>query len=83
MENAWYQQSLTPPDVIEVNARFGWIPSTDHAQWLVEVKDPVAGVLIGSWSMPHAQGEHAAERAVDALVERYRQVLVEQITSAF
>lgn len=50
----WYQQSLTPPEVVEVRARIGIIPSTDHVQAMVEVVDPMSGVLIGQWSHPHA-----------------------------
>lgn len=49
----WFQQALTPPEVIEVNVRLGVIPTTDHAQVLVEVSDPVAKVLIAQWSVPH------------------------------
>lgn len=51
----WYQQSLTPPEVVEVRCRIGAIPSTDHLQALVEVLDPMTGVLIGQWSYPHAR----------------------------
>jgi hypothetical protein len=50
----WYQQALTPPDVLELNIRIGVIPSEDHLQALVELKDPTTGVLLGQWSRPHA-----------------------------
>lgn len=53
--NDWYQQVLTPPVVVEVNVRIGVIPSEDHAQALVEVKDPTTGVLLGQWSAPHSR----------------------------
>lgn len=53
MQN-WYQQALTPPEVIECNVRIGVIPTEDHVQVLVELKDPTTGVLVGQWSRPHA-----------------------------
>jgi hypothetical protein len=49
----WYQQHLTPPDVLELNIRIGVVPSADHVQVLVELKDPTNGILIGQWSRPH------------------------------
>lgn len=49
----WYQQRLTPPEVLEVNIRVGLIPSQDHAQVLAEMKDPTTGVLLAQWSSPH------------------------------
>lgn len=49
----WYQQSLTPPEVVEVRARVGIVAATDHLQALVEAFDPMTGVLIGQWSQPH------------------------------
>jgi hypothetical protein len=49
----WYQQALTPPDVLEVNIRIGVIPQEDHVQALVELKDPTTDILLGQWSYPH------------------------------
>lgn len=51
----WYQQQLTPTEVYELNIRLGIIPSTDHAQALVEVKDPMTNILIAQWSGPHTK----------------------------
>ena len=53
MQTNWYQQALTPPDVLEINLRVGVIPSQDHVQVLAEMKDPTTGVLVAQWSMPH------------------------------
>lgn len=50
----WYQQALTPAEVLEMNIRVGSIPSQDHVQALVELKDPTTGVMLGQWSRPHA-----------------------------
>lgn len=49
----WYQQTLTPPDVMEATLKVGVIPSRDHAQVWWEVKDPTTGVLIGQGSAHH------------------------------
>ena len=49
----WYQQVLTPPDVLELRIRLGLIPETDHAQVLVELLDPITGVLQAQASIPH------------------------------
>lgn len=49
----WYQQALTPAEVYECNLRLGLIPESDHAQALVELKDPITGILIAQWSNPH------------------------------
>lgn len=49
----WYQQVLTPPDVIEVRIRLGLVPETDHAQVMVEMFDPVTNILKAQASIPH------------------------------
>lgn len=53
--STWYQQALTPPEVIELTIKVGVIPESDHCQAWVELKDPVANVLVGSWSSAHAR----------------------------
>lgn len=58
MSDNWYQQQLTPPEVVEVHIRLGLIPTTDHCQVLVEIKDPVTGILSGQASIP---GGHIAD----------------------
>lgn len=49
----WYQQVLTPPEVVEVRIRLGLVPETDHAQVLVEMFDPVTKVQQAMASIPH------------------------------
>lgn len=49
----WYQQALTPPDVIECRIRIGIIPSQDHVQVQVDLFDPMTSVQIAQWSRPH------------------------------
>lgn len=62
----WYQQVLTPPEVVELRIRLGLIPSTDHCQVLVELFDPVSGVQQAQASIPHeriAQWPHLLDWA--------------------
>jgi hypothetical protein len=66
MSTNWYQQALTPPEVLEGNLRIGWIPSTDHVQVLVELKDPVTGIMIAQESCPSAR-----TRDISRLLEEY------------
>lgn len=54
-DETWYQQSLTPPAVYEINVRIGVIPASNHMQALVEIKDPTTGILLGQRSRPHAE----------------------------
>lgn len=51
----WYQQALTPPEVLELRLRLGVIPERDHVQAMVELVDPMTGVQIAQWSAPHVQ----------------------------
>ena len=51
--DSWYQQALTPPEVVELRIRLGLIAETDHAQCMVEMFDPVTGVQIAQASIPH------------------------------
>lgn len=66
MSSDWYQQQLTPSEVYEINLRVGAIPSTDHVQWLVEVKDPLTGVLIAQAAGPHYSYTRLPEAVEDA-----------------
>ena len=63
----WYQQSLTPPEVIELRLRLGVIPERDHVQAMVELVDPMTGVQVAQWSAPHVQ----VDRWMDLLEEAY------------
>lgn len=69
MDSSWYQQTLTPPEVLEINVRVGLIPSQDHAQVLAEIKDPRTGILIGQWSHPHV-GLSGLPEVLDTLPRR-------------
>ena len=53
MDRDWYQQALTPPQVIQATLRVGWIPSENHLQWHIDVQDPTTSVLIAQESSPH------------------------------
>lgn len=54
----WYQQSLTPPEVIECNVRIGLVPSAQHAQAMVELSDPTTKILKAQWSSPHVHSDN-------------------------
>lgn len=75
--NDWYQQVLTPPDVIECRIRVGIVPSQDHVQYLVELYEPTTGVLIAQWSAPHG-----SMHALPAGLERCRAKAAEMIDGA-
>lgn len=64
----WYQQALTPPEVLECRIRLGLVPERDHVQAMVEIVDPMTGVQIAQWSNPHAQ----MDRWLDVLDEAHR-----------
>lgn len=49
----WWQQTLTPVEVVEFTLKLGVVPSADHVQWWIESKDPTTGILIGQASYPH------------------------------
>lgn len=49
----WYQQALTPPEVLELRLRIGLVPERDHAQAMVELVDPITSVQVAQWSAPH------------------------------
>ena len=77
-DNEWYQQSLTPPEVIELTLKVGVIPSTDHGQWWIEAKDPVTQILIAQASCPHfpLREAHAQiETSVKRLVALYNEMV--------
>jgi hypothetical protein len=67
MANDWYQQALTPPDVLQINVRVGLIPSQDHVQALAEMVDPTTGVQVAMWAHPHT-----TMREVDRVLDEMR-----------
>lgn len=70
----WYQQALTPPDVLEATIKVGVIPQTDHVQVWWEVKDPMTGVLIAQGSCPHGD-LRSLPRIVDDQLAKVMRVL--------
>lgn len=67
----WYQQALTPPEVLEARIRLGLIPERDHVQAMVELVDPTTGVQIAQWSCPHANLD-AWHRILDEALHKAR-----------
>nr|CRY97484.1 hypothetical protein [uncultured prokaryote] len=46
----WYQQQLVNPEVIEITLKIGAIPSENHGQWWIELRDASGDCLLGQWS---------------------------------
>lgn len=74
----WYQQALTPPDVVQCKILIGLVPSGQHAQAMVELSDPVTGVLTGQWSSPHVHSDNWPELLVTAM-EKARQYIADHV----
>ena len=55
---AWEQQQLLVPEVLELTLRVGLVVSTEHAQLQLEITDPSSETLLGLVSRPHV---HFAE----------------------
>lgn len=51
---SWAQGRLFPSEVMEFNLRFGVIPSEDHCQWTVTLRDPLSEELVDMVSTPHS-----------------------------
>lgn len=76
MTDDWYQTHLIPPSVVEVRARLGAVPETEHGQWLVELHDPVEKTLVGQRSCPHFPLDQLEDQLV-LMVEAMRALVVE------
>jgi hypothetical protein len=70
----WYQQSLTPPEVVELRIRIGLIPERNHVQAMAELVDPITGVLIAQWSNPHAKMDRWMDVLEEAVAKGRQQV---------
>lgn len=49
----WSQTRICPPGVLQATLRIGWIPDSHHAQWQIELEDPVTRELLAMRSSPH------------------------------
>lgn len=74
----WYQQSLTPPEVMELHLRIGLIPSAQHAQALVELSDPVTKILTAQWSSPHVHSDNW-QQLLEAALAKATQFLADNL----
>lgn len=74
----WYQQALTPPEVLECNLRIGLVPERNHAQAMVELRDPMTNVLVAQWSNPHVHLDNWQD-LLQAAVEKARQYLADHV----
>jgi len=51
--NTWTQETLFPPEVVEIRISIGIVRDAEHCQFLTEVVDPVQGKLLAMVSRPH------------------------------
>lgn len=62
-----YQQTvLSPPDVLEVRLRLGFIRADHHGRWQLEVIDPRSRELLAMYSRPHFVLSQLDESLADA-----------------
>lgn len=74
----WYQQALTPPEVLELRLKLGFVPERNHVQAMVELVDPVTSVQIAQWSAPHVEMDHW-HLLLDDAVQKARQYVGDAI----
>lgn len=77
-EPDWYQQVLTPPDVLEATVKIGVLPGEDHVQTYWEVKDPTTGVLLAAGSV-HRATLHGMHGAIERAVRKVQQALADHV----
>lgn len=71
----WAQAALfSSSEVLELNVKLGVIPSTDHAQAWVELKDPLTGVQLAMWSTPHERWSTWPHMLDTALAKAHEQL---------
>lgn len=74
----WYQQSLTPPEVMECKILIGLVPSSQHAQAMVELCDPVTKILTAQWSSPHVHSDNW-QQLLEAATAKATQFLADSL----
>lgn len=79
--NTWTQESLFPPEVVEIRIRIGIVRDAEHCQFLTEVVDPIGGKLLAMVSRPHVPLSGAADAWID--VAREAAKLVGEHTGPF
>lgn len=68
---AWTEQTLFPPDVLEFTLKIGVVVSGDHAQIQYEVRDPSSGELVRMESHHHMDLRAAADYLKSYVAELY------------
>lgn len=63
---------MLPPDVVQATLRVAYIPETHHAQWQIEVSNPVTGELLAMESVPHRDTASAMTALSEAFVDLRR-----------
>ena len=65
----WDQTVLFPPEVVMATLRISYIPETHHAQWQIEVNNPVTNELLAMSSVPHRDARSADHALSEAFVD--------------
>lgn len=63
----WVQTTVFPPEHVMATVRLAWIRETGHAQWQIEVQDPITNELFAMHSVPHRDARSASEALEVAL----------------
>lgn len=66
----WHQESMLPPDVLEITVRLGVVCSSDHLQAQIEARE-ADGRLVAMWSMPACRLSDLS-RVLDLAVEEVK-----------
>ena len=69
LETRWEQAALYPPEVVMATLRISYIPETHHAQWQIEVNNPVTNELLAMSSVPHRDARSADHALSEAFVD--------------
>lgn len=69
LQRSWTQTTIFPPDVIQATVRLAYIPETRHAQWQIEVINPVTNELLSMSSVPHCEVRSHSGALSEAFVD--------------
>lgn len=65
----WVQETLIPPNVVEVTLRLGVVNDGDHLQCAISATNPSTGAVLAMWSIPHRPVTELPSLIADAVRE--------------
>lgn len=65
----WTQETLLPPDAVEITLRLGFVGQASHGQWQLEVRNATDGQLLSMLSCPHFHVRETPDVLVRLLTE--------------